>query len=154
MIRFNSKLFEDIHVDGKLTLKAERKFKILRTFEMNIFHQEEFIISMSSLFCLRKTKFKINKNNTRFNINIISDSKIDFDGLLYEVKIEKLYPFKTKYAYVFIGKEKVGDIKFLYKVSNLSLEFTTLLDLKIDEDKLLKICILILWNTADLDGSE
>jgi hypothetical protein len=74
--------------------------------------------------------------------------------LLYEIKTEKLYPFKTKYADVLVGKEKVGDIKFLNKIPNISLEFTPQLDLKMDEDKLLKICILILWKIADLDGSE
>ena len=74
MIWFNSKLFEDIHVNGKLTLMAERKFKLLRNFEMNIHHQQEFIISMSSLFSLGKIKYKINKNNTGVDISIISVS--------------------------------------------------------------------------------
>lgn len=154
MIKFVSTIFEHILVEGAATLKAERNFKIFKNFDLNITKDEKPLLSISTKTNLYKTTFSPVNNNTGYKIEIENNSKIRFDGEVFELKVDKLYPFKKKYAEVHIGDKKKGELLFEKKWLNTVLTFHPALDYYLDQELAIKISILILLNIADLDGSE
>jgi hypothetical protein len=65
-----------------------------------------------------------------------------------------MYPFKNKYADVWMNSKQVGEILFEKKILNIVLNFHPTNDLELDENIVLKIVILVVLNIVDLDGSE
>lgn len=133
MLKFKSKLFEDIDVEGAIKLKAKRDFKFLRDFDLSIFNKNDLLISISSRNKLLKTKYTLKENNSAFDIKILNNLRLKIDDYTYEVKSEKLYPLKQKYAKVYIDKEYIGDIIFIKKWLNIVLEFKPINHESLDE---------------------
>lgn len=155
MIQFKSKLFEEIQVEGSITLTATRRFKFMRNFDLRILEAGKLLVAISTSTNFLKTRYTITENATGHQIDIENNSAINFDNIRYELKTDRLYPFKTKYADVQIDREKVGEMRFAKKgFINLHLEFVPEPNNHLTPDALLKTSILVLLNIADLDGSE
>ena len=154
MLTFKSKIFEEILVEGIINLKAERKFKLFRNFELTIYQEENILLIVSTSINALDFKFEVNKNNTGFNIEILNQSEVLFNDQKFKIKVDKLYPFKKKYADIFINEKRVGEVVFQQKMLNIILDFHSNKDFTFDDSVALKIALLILINIADLDGSE
>jgi len=154
MIRFKSKIFEEITVEGLVSLNAERKFRALRNFDLKIHKEEKLILTVSTITNFLKVKFNIIHNLTDYKIHIENDTKIQFDNEFYELNVERMYPFKKKYADVSIDDQIIGEIIFEKKLLNVILDFIPKSNFDLKEETAIKIAILTILNIADLDGSE
>jgi hypothetical protein len=154
MIKFSSKIFDEICVEGLINLKVKRNFKWFRTFDLKIFQENKHLLTISSANDFLQIKYSIPHNETGFEIAVENDSRILIDTDQLELKVEKMYPFKNKYADVWMNSKQVGEILFEKKILNIVLNFHPTNDLELDENIVLKIVILLVLNIVDLDGSE
>jgi hypothetical protein len=154
MIKFSSKIFDEICVEGLINLKVKRNFKWFRTFDLKIFQENKHLLTISSANDFLQIKYSIPHNETGFEIAVEKDSRILIDTDQLELKVEKMYPFKNKYADVWMNSKQVGEILFEKKILNIVLNFHPTNDLELDENIVLKIVILVVLNIVDLDGSE
>ena len=154
MIKFSSKIFDEICVEGLINLKIKRNFKWFRTFDLKIFQENKHLLTISSANDFLQIKYSIPHNETGFEIAVENDSRILIDTDQLELKVEKMYPFKNKYADVWMNSKQVGEILFEKKILNIVLNFHPTNDLELDENIVLKIVILVVLNIVDLDGSE
>jgi hypothetical protein len=154
MIKFSSKIFDEICVEGLINLKVKRNFKWFRTFDLKIFQENKHLLTISSANDFLQIKYSIPHNETGFEIAVENDSRILIDTDQLELKVEKMYPFKNKYADVWMNSKQVGEILFEKKILNIVMNFHTNNKLELDENKVLKIAILVVLNIVDLDGSE
>jgi hypothetical protein len=154
MIKFSSKIFDEICVEGLINLKVKRNFKWFRTFDLKIFQENKHLLTISSANDFLQIKYSIPHNETGFEIAVENDSRILIDTDQLELKVEKMYPFKNKYADVWMNSKQVGEILFEKKILNIVLNFHPTNDLELDENIVLKIVILVVLNIVDLDGSE
>lgn len=155
MLKFKSKTYEGILVEGIVNLKAERKFKLFRNFELNIYQEESLLLNVTTSSKFLDFRFLVSKNTTEINIEILNQFEVLFNEDSFKIKVDKLYPFKKKYGEIFINDEKVGEVFFQQKIilTNI-LEFQPHEDIIFDKEIAFKIAFLILINIADLDGSE
>lgn len=154
MIKFSSKIFDEICVEGLINLKIKRNFKWFRTFDLKIFQENKHLLTISSANDFLRIKYSIPHNETGFEIAVENDSRILIDTDQLELKVEKMYPFKNKYADVWMNSKQVGEILFEKKILNIVLNFHPTNNLELDENIVLKIVILVVLNIVDLDGSE
>jgi hypothetical protein len=154
ILKFSSKIFEEIVVEGIINLKAERKFKHLKAFDLKILNKNEHLLDISAMNDFLKLKYSIPYNQTAIRIQIENNNKIFFDDDKYELKLESMYPFRKKYGEVLLNNQKIGDIILEKKFIDMVLNFRTCDDILINEINAFKIAVLILLNIADLDGSE
>lgn len=152
VIRFHSKIFDSIEADGAVQLEAERKIRWFRRFDLQIKQDGRNVLSILDKGGLFRQHFIIQENKTDFKIELKNQKIIFFNGIKFEIKSNKFYPFKKKYAQVFVDELDVGNISFLSKFFNIKLQFTPSQELR--DEYLQKVAILILFNIADLDGSE
>ena len=154
MIKFSSKIFDEICVEGLINLKIKRNFKWFRTFDLKIYQENKHLLTISSANDFLRIKYSIPHNETGFEIAVENDSRILIDTDQLELKVEKMYPFKNKYADVWMNSKQVGEILFEKKILNIVLNFHPTNNLELDENIVLKIVILVVLNIVDLDGSE
>jgi hypothetical protein len=154
MIKFSSKIFDEICVEGLINLKVKRNFKWFRTFDLKIFQENKHLLTISSTNDFLQIKYSIPHNETGFEIAVENDSRILIDTDQLELKVEKMYPFKNKYAEVWMNSKQIGEILFEKKNLNIVLNFHPTNDIELEENILLKIAILVALNIVDLDGSE
>ena len=154
ILNFSSKIFDEIIVEGLINLKVKRNFKWFRTFDLKIFQENKHLLTISSANDFLQIKYSIPHNETGFEIAVENDSRILIDTDQLELKVEKMYPFKNKYADVWMNSKQVGEILFEKKILNIVMNFHTNNKLELDENKVLKIAILVVLNIVDLDGSE
>jgi hypothetical protein len=153
-MKFNSFIFEDILVVGQINLKAERKFKLFRNYEVKVFSGNDFLFSFYTVTKYLNQKIFPGENKVGFNIDIRNQSEVIYDHDIYNIKVERFYPFKKKYGELFINGEKVGELFSKGKIMRFTLDFVPNESLIMNSEKYLKIAFLILINIADLDGSE
>jgi hypothetical protein len=108
MIKFSSKIFDEICVEGLINLKIKRNFKWFRTFDLKIFQENKHLLTISSANDFLQIKYSIPHNETGFEIAVENDSRILIDTDQLELKVEKMYPFKNKYADVWMNSKQVG----------------------------------------------
>ena len=154
MIQFQTKIFEAITVEGFISLRAERKFRLLRNFDLYILANEETLLSISTSTHFLEMRYKVTGNITGYSIKIENNRAIQFDNQTFSLKVEPLYPIRKKYATVFIDQEKLGEMFFRKKGINATLEFVPVAPGDINHETAFKTAVLILLNIADLDGSE
>jgi hypothetical protein len=154
ILKFSSKFFDEIVVEGLINLKVKRNFKSFRTFDLKIFQENKHLLTISSANDFLQIKYSIPHNETGFVIAVESDRRLLIDNDQLELKVEKTYPFKNKYAEVWMNSKQVGEILFEKKILNIVMNFHTNNKLELDENKVLKIAILVVLNIVDLDGSE
>lgn len=154
ILKFSSKIFDEIIVEGLINLKVKRNFKWFRTFDLKIFQENKHLLTISSANDFLKIKYSIPHNETGFAIAVESDRRLLIDNDQLELKVEKTYPFKNKYAEVWMNSKQVGEILFEKNFFNIVLNFHTTNEFELDENKVLKIAILVVLNILDLDGSE
>jgi hypothetical protein len=154
ILKFSSKIFDEIIVEGLINLKVKRNFKSFRTFDLKIFQENKHLLTISSANDFLQIKYSTPHNETGFAIAIENDRRLLIDNDQLELKVEKTYPFKNKYAEVWMNSKQVGEILFEKKFLNIVLNFHTTNEFELDENKVLKIAILVVLNILDLDGSE
>lgn len=154
MLKFSSKIFEEITVDGLINLKAERAFKWFRAFDLKISQEDQHLLTISASTNFLKFKFSIPHNQTEFQITIENDSTIIFDNERFEIKVDKLYPFKKKYGEIWKDDKRIGEVQFEKKFLDIVLNFIPDAGNEISKKTALKVGLLVLLNIADLDGSE
>lgn len=154
MLKFSSKIFEEITVEGLINLKAERTFKWFRTFDLKISQDNKHLLSISTSNDFLKLKFSVPYNQTEFQIAIENGSTIIFDNERFEIKVNRMYPIKKKYGEVWLNNKKIGEVQFEKKFLDIVLNFIPDGSVEINEKTAFKIVVLILSNIADLDGSE
>lgn len=154
ILKFSSKIFDEIIVEGLINLKVKRNFKWFRTFDLKIFQKNKHLLTISSANDFLQIKYSIPHNETGFAIEIVNDRWLLIDNDQLELKVEKTYPFKNKYAEVWMNSKQVGEILFEKKNFNIVLNFHTTNEFELDEYKVLKTAILVVLNIVDLDGSE
>ena len=154
MLKFKSKIFEEITVDGLIDLKAERTFKWFKTFDLKISKEDKHILTLSTSNDFLTTKFSVQYNQTDFQITVENDSVMIFDNERFEIKVNRMYPFMKKYGDIWCCNKKIGELLFEKKFLNIELYFSPEQSIIINEQTALKIACLVLLNIADLDGSE
>lgn len=125
MIKFSSKIFDEICVEGLINLKIKRNFKWFRTFDLKIFQENKHLLTISSANDFLRIKYSIPHNETGFEIAVENDSRILIDTDQLELKVEKMYPFKNKYADVWMNSKQVGEILFEKKIPKYCSEFSS-----------------------------
>lgn len=154
MIKFSSKIFDEINVEGSINLIVKRNFKWFRTFDLKIFHEDNHLLTISTTNDFLKIKYSIPHNETGFEIAVENDERVLIGSDQLELKVEKMYPFKNKYAEVWFNNKRVGEILFEKKLFNIVLNFHPVSDIDLKENEALKIAILVILNIVNLDGSE
>ncbi len=154
MLQFTSILFNDILVGGKLNMRAERRFKLWRNFELYIYKNDLLLLHIATATKFLDFILEKHSDKTDFNIAIVSQSKIIFEKEVYEIKVDRLYLFKSKYGEILINGKHAGKVLFAQKFPNSILNFLPDKNISFDENTYTKIAILILINIANLDGSE
>ena len=127
---------------------------MVQDFWFKIFQENKHLLTISSANDFLRIKYSIPHNETGFEIAVENDSRILIDTDQLELKVEKMYPFKNKYADVWMNSKQVGEILFEKKILNIVLNFHPTNNLELDENIVLKIVILVVLNIVDLDGSE
>lgn len=154
MLQFKSILFEEIFVEGKLNLRAERKFKLWGNFELYIYKNNHLLLHIASVTKFLDFVLEIHSDKTDFNIAVVNQSKVVFEKDIYEIKVDRLYPFKPKYGEILINGKKAGEVLFKHKFPNSILDFIPDKNIFFDETMYTKVALLVLINIVNLDGSE
>lgn len=154
MIKFSSKIYEEITVEGLTNLKAERNFKWFRGFDLKISQEDNHLLSITRTAGFSKDKYSVTHNLSPFEIIIENDSSIIIDNDCFRIKADKLYPIKNKYGEVWINDKKIGELLFEKKLVNIVLNFIPEANTEINSKLAFKVAILVLLNIVDLDGSE
>lgn len=154
ILKFSSKIFEEIVVEGLINLKVKRNFKWFRTFDLKIFDEDNHLLTIATTIDFLKIKYSIPHNQTGFEIGVENDERVLIDNDKLELKVEKFYPFKNKYAEVWFNNKLVGEILFEKKAFNIVLNFHPAIDIELNKNEALKIAILVILNIVDLDGTE
>lgn len=154
ILKFSSKIFEEIVVEGLINLKVKRNFKWFRTFDLKIFDENNHLLTIVTTIDFLKIKYSIPHNQTGFEIGVENDERLFIDNDKLELKVEKFYPFKNKYAEVWFNNKLVGEILFEKKAFNIVLNFHPAIDIEWKKNEALKIAILVILNIVDLDGTE
>jgi pyruvate kinase len=154
MIKFSSTISDEITVEGLIKLTVKRNFKWLRTYDLKILQEDHHLLTISTTTDFLQIKYSIPHNETGFVIAVENDKRVVIDDDLLELKVEKYYPFINKYAEVWLNNKQIGEILFEKKSLNVVLNFYPSKDLSLNENKALKIAILVILNIVDLDGSE
>ena len=76
MLKFSSKIFDEIVIEGIINLKAERKFKHLKAFDLKILNKNEHLLDISAMNDFLKLKYSIPYNQTAIRIQIENNNKI------------------------------------------------------------------------------
>lgn len=82
-------------------------------------------MTISSANDFLRIKYSIPHNETGFEIAVENDSRILIDTDQLELKVEKMYPFKNKYADVWMNSKQVGEILFEKKIPKYCSEFSS-----------------------------
>lgn len=154
MMKFKSRMFEDILVEGIINLKAERNFKWFGNFELTVYDQVKELIKISTSTNFLKFDIEIKQNSTDYRITIPDQSRVIFNEDIFDIKVNKMYLLNKKYADILVNNHKFGEVIFEKKLLNTVLDFVPNKDFEFEKETYLKIAILILINIANLDGSE
>lgn len=154
ILKFGSKIFGEIVIEGLINLKVKRNFKWFRTFDLKIFDEDNHLLTIATTIDFLKIKYSIPHNQTGFEIGVENHERVFIDNDKLELKVEKFYPFKNKYAEVWFNNKLVGEILFEKKAFNIVLNFHPAIDIELNKNEALKIAILVIFNIVDLDGAE
>lgn len=154
MIRFVSKIFEGIRVDGAVTLRAARNFRLFRNFDLRIFKEEKLLLAISTRLHFLDMAYEITQNATGFAISIRDNTTMQIDNQLFELQVNRWYPFQKKYADLQVAGQKMGELVFEKKWMNVVLHFVPEAHVVLNEQLASKLAIFTLFNIVDLDGSE
>ena len=61
MLKFSSKIFDEIVIEGLINLKVKRNFKWFRTFDLKIFDEDNHLLTIATITDFLKIKLIPNK---------------------------------------------------------------------------------------------
>ncbi len=155
MIRFVSKMFEGMLVEGAVSMRVERKFRLFQNFDLRIFKEDKLLLAISTRLHFLDLAFEIKQNATGYTISIQGKRRtMQIDRQLFELRVNGLYPFQKKYGDVQVDGKKLGELVFEKKWFGVVLHFIPENDIVLDEQLASKVAVFTLVYIADLDGSS